>query len=320
VATFSTPPAAALDTDFLSLRQLTEVWLDEVEAMVNNPVLAQLTGTRQKFSRAQLEDWLKTRRQQTNRCDWAIMDSASGNFVGEIVLNEFDELKNSMNLRICLAAETWFDRGIGSSAIGAVLEYAFEGIRLTRVTLSVLTSNARAIRVYERLGFIQGRQYSESGLRYLRMHATKLSYIEALSRQLMGESLDLGVWSFSFDNGKRRAGLCDHTNKRISLSKYMSEVHPLDHSRQVMYHEIAHALAGAKHGHDAQWLRIATDLGYRNERFSSEEIARENARWLGVCANGHEYFRYRKPKQRGSCGRCAKGYDERYLLKWTERF
>jgi len=319
VAQFSTPPAVSLDADFVCLRQLTEVWADEVLEMVNDPVTAALTGTKTTFSREQILDWLTTRRNQTNRADWAILSAETGDFVGEVVLNELDETKNSMNLRICLAGSRWFDRGFGTAAIAAVLEYAFDGILLDRVTLSVINTNLRAQRVYSKLGFRPGRQYNEGGNRYLRMSISKLEFVAAMAQQLMGESLDTGKWAFAFDSGKRRAGLCDHTNKRISLSRHMSLLHPVDQSRQVMYHEIAHALAGATHAHDAHWLRIATDLGYRNEKISATEVAREHARWQGLCPNGHEYFRFRKPARASSCSKCSRSFDERFRIVWTER-
>ena len=99
----------------------------------------------------------------------------------------------------------------------------------------------------------------------------------------------------------------------------MSKLHPVDQSRQVMFHEIAHALAGVKHGHDAQWLRIATDLGYRNERISGKKVDEELARWQGVCPYGHKYFRYRKPTRPLSCTKCSRSFDSRYLIVWSER-
>jgi len=200
-----------------------------------------------------------------------------------------------------------------------VLMYAFDGIGLDKVTLSVLVDNARAIRVYSKLGFRNGRQYSEGKHRFQRMSITKLEFIAALADRLMGESLDTQSWTFAFDSGKRRAGLCDHTNRRISLSRYMSQLHPVDQSRQVMYHEIAHALAGASHGHDQHWLRIATDLGYRNERISAKAVDEAHARWHGQCPNGHEFFRYKKPTRVSSCSKCSKTFDSRFRIIWTER-
>ena len=287
--------------------------------MVNDPVTSALTATTQTFTRDQIEAWLSTRKTQTERCDWAILDDLTGDFLGEVVLNELDHSKNSMNLRIALAGERYFNRGIGTAAIDAVLTYAFDGIQLDRVTLSVLLTNERAARVYQKLGFVNGRQYNDGGQRYQRMSVTKLQFVAAMAERLMGENLDTQKWSFGYDSGKRRAGLCDHTNSRISLSRHMTNLHPVDQSRQVMYHEIAHALAGAKHGHDAQWLRIATDLGYRNERISSRQVDEEHAKWLGQCPNGHEYFRYKKPTRISSCSKCSRTYDDRYRIVWTQR-
>lgn len=319
MAQFAFPTAVSLDAGHVALRALSPLWIDEVLTMVNDSLLNDLTGTTATFSREQIENWLATRPAQTERCDWAILDNESGEFAGEIVLNDYNAERNTMNLRICLAGSQWFDRGIGTAAIDAVLTYAFDGMNLQKVTLAVLTNNLRAQRVYARLGFQLGRQYSEKGMRFQRMQITKLDFVAALAERLMGESLDLQKWSFGFDSGKRRAGLCDHTNKRISLSKYMSTLHSVDQSRQVMFHEIAHALAGVKHGHDAQWLRIATDLGYRNERISAKRVDEEHAKWLGTCANGHEYFRYRKPTRQSSCAKCSKKFDPAYLIKWVER-
>ena len=319
MATFQTPPAPPLEAGDFSLRQLTEVWLEEVLAMVNDPLLNDLTGTTTSFTRDQIEQWLVSRRIQSDRCDWAILDNTSGDFAGEVVLNELDPIKNSMNLRISLAGERWFDQGIGTAAIDSVLTYAFDGIQLEKVTLSVLIDNARAQRVYARLGFSMGRQYNEGGRRYQRMSVTKLQYLAAMSERLMGESLDMQKWGFAFDSGKRRAGLCDYTNRRISLSKYMANLHSVDQSRQVMFHEIAHALAGSKHGHDAHWLRIATDLGYRNERISGRTVDEAHAKWYGQCPNGHEYFRYRKPTRVSSCSKCSRGYDDRFRITWQFR-
>lgn len=319
VAVFATPPAPPLEAGEFSLRQLTEVWFDEVFAMVNEPTTAALTATTKTFTAGEIQDWLRTRKTQTKRCDWAILENTAGEFVGEVVLNEFDEPKNSMNLRISLAGPRWFDQGIGTAVLDSVLMYAFDGIGLDKVTLSVLVDNARAIRVYSKLGFRNGRQYSEGKHRFQRMSITKLEFIAALADRLMGESLDTQSWTFAFDSGKRRAGLCDHTNRRISLSRYMSQLHPVDQSRQVMYHEIAHALAGASHGHDQHWLRIATDLGYRNERISAKAVDEAHARWHGQCPNGHEFFRYKKPTRVSSCSKCSKTFDSRFRIIWTER-
>ena len=52
-------------------------------------------------------------------------------------------------------------------------------------------------------------------------------------------------WSFGFDNAKRRAGLCDYTRKRISVSRYLAARYDDDTNHQTLLHEVAHAIAGA---------------------------------------------------------------------------
>ena len=217
---FSSPPAQPIDTVNLALRQLDLSWLEEVHQMVNEPTSQALTATTQKFDRKVLTDWLSTRPNQTNRCDWAILHQEfgelAGEFLGEIVLNEFEQKTNSMNLRISLANPSLYGQGFGTEAIDAVLTFAFDRLQLNKVTLSVLVDNPRAIRVYQKLGFQSGREYSEGQragvkFRFLRMSVNKLQYIDAMCQREMARHLETnpavpGSWRFEFDSAKRRAG------------------------------------------------------------------------------------------------------------------
>jgi RimJ/RimL family protein N-acetyltransferase/predicted SprT family Zn-dependent metalloprotease len=333
MSNFSSPPAQPIDTANLALRQLDQTWLDEVHQMVNEPASQALTATTQKFDRKVLTEWLTTRPAQTNRCDWAILHQEfgelAGEFLGEIVLNEFDQKANAMNLRISLANPSLYGRGFGTEAIDAVLTFAFDKLQLSKVTLSVLVDNSRAIRVYQKLGFQSGREYSDGQragvkFRFLRMSVNKLQYIEAMCRREMALHLQTdpavpGFWRFEFDSAKRRAGLCNYTARTISLSKHLVLLHDVDQARQVLWHEIAHALSGKNEGHGKNWLAKAKALGYRADKFSGTTIAKNTARWSGVCPAGHEHFRFRKPTRDLSCGVCGRGFSKSNLIRWTER-
>lgn len=52
-------------------------------------------------------------------------------------------------------AAPWRDRGLGSALVETLLAWARANPRVERVGLSVLGSNARAIHVYQRLGFVE---------------------------------------------------------------------------------------------------------------------------------------------------------------------
>jgi len=126
-------------------------------------------------------------------------------------------------------------------------------------------------------------------------------------------------WTFGFDNAKTRAGLCNYTDKRISVSKYLAARYEDDEIHQVLLHEVAHAIAGTRAGHGPKWRAVAKDLGYEGKRLHDGEIANEFAPWVGTCPAGHVHYRYRKPARPLSCGKCSRGFDTRHRIEWVKR-
>ncbi len=144
-------------------------------------------------------------------------------------------------------------------------------------------------------------------------------WAEALIRMHLEPVHGPGAWSFGFDRAKRRAGLCNYTDRRITVSRYLAAKFDDDEIHQILLHEIAHALAGSKAGHGPKWKRIAREIGYAGERTHDGEIAHELAPWLGVCPAGHEHARFRKPTREASCARCARGFSRAHLIAWRRR-
>jgi len=122
-------------------------------------------------------------------------------------------------------------------------------------------------------------------------------------------------YSFGFDRAVRRAGLCNYTQRRITISKHLLET-DIDQIEQVLLHEIAHALVGQQAGHGPLWKAKATELGYRHERINGTELAKSTAKWEGRCPEGHQHFRSRKPTRMLSCKHCAPAFSRRYLISW----
>jgi predicted SprT family Zn-dependent metalloprotease len=126
-------------------------------------------------------------------------------------------------------------------------------------------------------------------------------------------------WSFAFDNAKTRAGLCNYTHKRISVSRYLAARYADDEIHQVLLHEVAHAMAGPRAAHGPVWKRTAAELGYEGKRTHDGEVATEFAPWIGTCPAGHVHYRYRRPKGPLACGRCSRRFDSAHLIDWRER-
>lgn len=126
-------------------------------------------------------------------------------------------------------------------------------------------------------------------------------------------------WSFAFDNAKRRAGLCDYTRKRISLSRYLAARYDDDTNHQTLLHEVAHAMAGADAGHGPRWKAQARELGYIGGVTHRGETATDLAPWIGHCPAGHVAYRHRRPSRPTSCVKCAEKFDDRFLFRWERR-
>jgi RimJ/RimL family protein N-acetyltransferase len=144
--------------DRIRLEPLGSEHLDGMLKQMEDPELDRLTGSHGGNPSLEVaKEWLATRKEKKDRLDLAIIELASGEFTGEIVLNDLSAENESVNLRLWLGA-AYRDHGYGSEAIRLVLAYAFDVVGLHRVELEVYAFNTRAIRAYERCGFeVEGR-------------------------------------------------------------------------------------------------------------------------------------------------------------------
>ncbi|MGR9457100.1 GNAT family N-acetyltransferase [Rhizobium leguminosarum] len=88
---------------------------------------------------------------------WVI--DVHGRLVGEIRLDNLDPHDRRASMAVGIFDPELLGKGFGSEAICLVLEYAFTHLRLHRIGIRVLAYNTRAIRAYEKCGFVQeGRE------------------------------------------------------------------------------------------------------------------------------------------------------------------
>lgn len=146
-----------------------------------------------------------------------------------------------------------------------------------------------------------------------------LARVRTWANALIALHLDPAEWTFGFDNAKTRAGLCNYTNKHISVSKYLAGRYDDDEIHQVLLHEVAHAMAGPRSGHGAKWKAQAATIGYEGKRLHDGAIADELAPWVGLCPAGHTHYRYRKPTRQLACGKCSRRFSTAHIIVWTKR-
>lgn len=87
-----------------------------------------------------------------------------GRFVGQIRLHTFAWADRRARVAVGIHDRRFWSRGYGTEALRLLLGYAFDHLRLHRVDLRVLADNRRAIRSYEKCGFVHEGVEREAAL------------------------------------------------------------------------------------------------------------------------------------------------------------
>ena len=136
-----------------------------------------------------------------------------------------------------------------------------------------------------------------------------LREVEKLAAELLARHQGSGAlpsgWSFGFDLAPSRAGVCRYREKRIDLSVSYCLAATRAEIADTILHEIAHAIVGPKHNHDAVWKAKAREIGCQGER--CHRVQHSIPRWVGECGCGQQWFRQtlqRRMIRNRVCAKC----------------
>ena len=161
-----------IEGELVALRPFVEHDIDAAWEMINDPTGNDLTATTETFTFEQIQSWYRSRNDQTGRIDLAVIERATGEFAGEVVLSDYEADINTCSFRISLRGPAWFGRGLGTEATALIVDHGFRRLGLDGITLEVLDRNPRAQRAYEKVGFrITGRSVDD-GERWVHMALT----------------------------------------------------------------------------------------------------------------------------------------------------
>lgn len=109
---------------------------------------------------------------------------------------------------------------------------------------------------------------------------SRLTAIETEAETLL-EKHGLESWRFGFDQAARRGGRCTFDRQEISLSEQFAITASDEEVTDTILHEIAHALVGPRHGHDATWKATAQRIGCSAR--VTHDVDFSSARWILTC-------------------------------------
>ncbi|KAJ3747296.1 acyl-CoA N-acyltransferase [Lentinula detonsa] len=143
-----------LETDRLRLRAVRKTDLESMQKLWNDRRVQKMLSTGYILP---LPEGPKAEEELINKADllYAMVETKdSKEFVGFTNLFDFQAKNQDARLGLALLPEFW-GRGYATEIVGFVVDYAFREMALHRITLNVFESNVRAIRVYEKIGFVR---------------------------------------------------------------------------------------------------------------------------------------------------------------------
>lgn len=132
-----------------------------------------LGGFSMGYSMADLHDWLEFHRKCREELLLSIARINDDVCIGHVGLYKIDFRIRQAEFAILIGDRSSWGKGVGRNSTKAMLDYGFNELNLNRLYLSVLTTNERAINLYQSLGFnLEGRlrQAQFKGGNYIDMY------------------------------------------------------------------------------------------------------------------------------------------------------
>ena len=138
----------------VTLRPLEKKDLGKSLEWLTDPLVNKyLSQNFKDLTEKQEEQWFNYIQDSHQDIVFAILESSSGKHIGNCALHKIDQRKKTCELGIVIGEKDYWDRGFGSDAVRALVDFALNDLEMSKIWLNVYTYNHRAIKVYEKCGF-----------------------------------------------------------------------------------------------------------------------------------------------------------------------
>ncbi|MEO6461999.1 MAG: GNAT family protein [Candidatus Eisenbacteria bacterium] len=179
------------------LRAYREDDLKNNVAWLNNPTVTRYLLNMRPWSVVEEKAWLdRVMRNEDPNSATFVVETNDGEYVGSAGLMHIDHRNRTAEAGIVIGRPEEWGRGQGTDAMKTLLKHGFEELNLHRIALRVYTFNERAIRSYQKLGFVEEGRLRQAMFRHGAWHDVILmailadEYFARHGRTADGEVLD----------------------------------------------------------------------------------------------------------------------------------
>jgi len=136
------------------IRAIEKTDIDEIMKWVNDPEVMQNLFMRYPVSRYQEEKWIEKALDDSNpRNRVFALETKDGVYLGGMGLHAVNWENGNAEVGIVIGKKEHWNKGYGTDAMMAMLDFAFNRMNLHRVYLRVYDFNVRGRKSYEKCGF-----------------------------------------------------------------------------------------------------------------------------------------------------------------------
>jgi len=107
----------------------------------------------EKWSVRRLKNYVKEIKINRDNFFWAIMLKETGRHIGNIKLGPINRKHGFADLGIIIGEKPYWGKGFATEAITLVVDYAFEKLKLNKLTAGAYANNVASIKAFKKAGF-----------------------------------------------------------------------------------------------------------------------------------------------------------------------
>jgi len=138
----------------IKLRPVTPSDLEQLILWSQDPEVNRLMDGDYPGKPQDADAWYQKLKSDRQNKRWAILTS-DDQLIGDVELDHITWRSREAEMRICIGDRRYWNKGYGTDTVLTLCRHAFADLTLNQLYLRVFTENARAIRCYEKAGFVK---------------------------------------------------------------------------------------------------------------------------------------------------------------------